>query len=52
MTTRIMVVDDELAIGTLLLYQLQNLGYEAVYVQDGMQALQRVLLEDVYKRQG
>ncbi len=45
MTTRIMVVDDELAIGTLLLYQLQNLGYEAVYVQDGMQALQRVLLE-------
>lgn len=45
MTTRIMVVDDELAIGTLLLYQLQNLGYEAIYVQDGMQALQRVLLE-------
>lgn len=45
MTTRIMVVDDELAIGTLLLYQLQSLGYEAVYVQDGMQALQRVLLE-------
>lgn len=45
MATRIMVVDDELAIGKLLMYQLQGLGYEVNYVSDGMQALRQFALE-------
>jgi DNA-binding response OmpR family regulator len=45
MSARIMVVDDEEVTGRLLLYQLQSFGYESVYLQDGLQALQRVLIE-------
>lgn len=45
MQTRIMIVDDEEVTGRLLLYQLQGLGYAAVYVQDGLQALQQILIE-------
>lgn len=45
MSTRIMIVDDEEVTGRLLLYQLQGLGYTAVYVQDGLQALQQILIE-------
>ncbi|HWQ12669.1 MAG TPA: response regulator [Roseiflexaceae bacterium] len=42
---KIMVVDDEPAIGRLLTYQLHEFGYSVCYVQDGLQALERVLLE-------
>ncbi len=42
MATHIMIVDDEPAIGKLLLYQLHTLGYSATYVQDGLLALQRL----------
>lgn len=45
MGTRILVVDDEPAIGKLLLYQLAEHGYQASYIQNGLQALQRVLTE-------
>ena len=45
MTTKIMVVDDEPAIGKLLMYQLRGFGYEVVYVQNGLLALQRFTLE-------
>lgn len=45
MQTRIMIVDDEEVTGRLLLYQLQSLGYTAVYMQDGLQALQQILIE-------
>lgn len=41
MATHIMIVDDEPAIGKLLMYQLQTLGYSAVYIQDGLLALQQ-----------
>jgi CheY-like chemotaxis protein len=40
-----MVVDDDEVTGRLLLYQLQGFGYQAFHVQDGLQALQRVLIE-------
>ena len=42
MATRIMVVDDEPAIGRLLCYQLRDCGYEPTYVPDGLLALQRL----------
>ena len=42
MATHIMIIDDEPAIGKLLLYQLHTLGYSATYVQDGLLALQRL----------
>ena len=42
MTTRIMVVDDEPAIGKLLMYQLAGFGYQVSYVQNGLEALQRL----------
>src|SRR6476619_7176140 len=45
MTTRIMVVDDEPAIGKLLLYQLSGFGYQVSYIQDGLSALQRLTAE-------
>src|SRR6476646_10021134 len=45
MATRIMVVDDEPAIGKLLLYQLSGFGYQVSYVQDGLSALQRLTAE-------
>jgi CheY-like chemotaxis protein len=45
MQTRIMVVDDEEVTGRMLLYQLQICGYEAFHLRDGLQALQRVLIE-------
>src|SRR6476659_10031159 len=45
MTTRIMIVDDEPAIGKLLLYQLSGFGYQVSYVQDGLSALQRLTTE-------
>ncbi len=45
MSKRIMVVDDDEVTGRLLLYQLQGFGYQAFHVQDGLQALQRVLIE-------
>src|SRR3712207_4407009 len=42
MATRIMVVDDEPAIGKLLMYQLTGFGYQVSYFQDGLEALQRL----------
>src|SRR5690349_19305502 len=42
MATRIMVVDDEPAIGKLLLYQLSGFGYQVSYVRDGIAALERL----------
>jgi DNA-binding response OmpR family regulator len=42
MTTRIVVVDDEPAIGKLLMYQLASFGYQVSYFQDGLEALQRL----------
>ncbi len=45
MTPRIMIVDDEPAIGKLLVYQLRSFGYQASYVDDGMAALRRFALE-------
>ena len=45
MTTRIMIVDDEPAIGKLLVYQLRSFGYQASYVDDGLAALRRFALE-------
>jgi DNA-binding response OmpR family regulator len=40
-----MVVDDEPAIGKLLVYQLRSFGYQASYVADGLLALRRFALE-------
>lgn len=40
--TKIMVVDDEPAIGKLLGYQLRGYGYDVTYVSDGLLALQRL----------
>jgi DNA-binding response OmpR family regulator len=45
MATRIMVVDDEPAIGKLLFYQLSGFGYQVSYIQDGLSALQRLTAE-------
>src|SRR5262245_28546773 len=45
MTTRIMIVDDEPAIGKLLVYQLRSFGYQASYVDDGLAALRHFALE-------
>jgi len=45
MATKIMIVDDEPAIGKLLIYQLSGFGYQANYVQDGLSALQRLTAE-------
>ena len=45
MATRIMVVDDEPAIGKLLIYQLSGFGYQVSYIQDGLSALQRLTAE-------
>jgi CheY-like chemotaxis protein len=42
MTTRIMVVDDEPAIGRLLTYQLTACGYHVSYIQDGLLALHKI----------
>ena len=42
---RIMVVDDEPAIGKLLFYQLSGFGYQVSYIQDGLLALQRLTAE-------
>src|SRR3954454_12599349 len=42
MATRIMIVDDQPAIGKLLLYQLSGFGYQVSYIQDGLSALQRL----------
>jgi len=46
MATRIMIVDDEPAIGKLLLYQLRGFGYEASYIQNGLLALEHFILEN------
>ena len=45
MATRIMVVDDEPAIGKLITYQLTACGYQVSYIQDGLLALHKVLAE-------
>ncbi|MFN8501919.1 response regulator [Kouleothrix sp.] len=45
MATRILVVDDEPAIGKLLLYQLAEFGYQASYLQNGLQALPRLMAD-------
>lgn len=45
MSVRIMVVDDEQAIGQLLIYQLRGLGYQASYVANPIAALRHFLLE-------
>lgn len=42
MATRIMVIDDELLIGQLLLYQLSGAGYEVLVFQSGAEALARL----------
>ncbi len=43
--TRIMVVDDELLICQLLMYQLSGAGYQVSAVQSGREALKHLLLE-------
>ncbi|MEM8530549.1 MAG: response regulator [Chloroflexota bacterium] len=40
MTTKIMVIDDEPAIGNLLIYQLREYDYEVVYISDALVAIQ------------
>jgi DNA-binding response OmpR family regulator len=45
MATRIMIVDDEPAIGKLLFYQRSGFGYQVSYFQDGLSALQRLTSE-------
>jgi DNA-binding response OmpR family regulator len=45
MAIKIMVVDDEPAIGKLLLYQLSGFGYQVSYIQDGLSALHRLTAE-------
>jgi CheY-like chemotaxis protein len=45
MATRILVVDDEPAIGKLVTYQLTAYGYQVSYIQDGLLALHKVLAE-------
>lgn len=45
MTIRILIVDDEPAIGKLLTYQLRSLGYQTSYVQDGLLALRQLIRE-------
>ncbi len=42
MTIKILVVDDEPAIGKLLMYQLRSIGYQTVYMTDGLSALERI----------
>jgi DNA-binding response OmpR family regulator len=46
MTTKILVVDDEPAIGKLLTYQLQGYGYRVSYVADGLYALEQLVREN------
>ena len=45
MAPHILVVDDEPAIGKLLLYQLSGFGYRVSYLQNGLLALQRFMLD-------
>lgn len=45
MTTRIMVIDDEVLICQLLTYQLSGVGYEVASVQSGQEALRRLIIE-------
>lgn len=45
MTIRIMVIDDEPAIGKLLTYQLTACGYQVSYIQDGLLALHKLYIE-------
>lgn len=45
MAPHILVVDDEPAIGKLLLYQLSGFGYRVTYLQNGLLALQRFMLD-------
>jgi CheY-like chemotaxis protein len=45
MATRIIVVDDEPAIGKLITYQLTTCGYQVNYIQDGLLALHRIFAE-------
>ena len=40
MTAKIMVIDDEPAIGNLLIYQLQEYNYQVVYISDALIAIQ------------
>lgn len=40
MTTKIMVIDDEPAIGNLLIYQLREYDYQVVYISDALVAIQ------------
>jgi len=42
MTIKILVVDDEPAIGKLLMYQLRSIGYQTAYMTDGLSALERI----------
>ncbi|MBC8163239.1 MAG: response regulator [Roseiflexaceae bacterium] len=42
MTIKILIVDDEPAIGKLLMYQLRTIGYQALYIADGLSALERI----------
>src|SRR4051794_21610264 len=45
MATKIMVVDDEPAIGKLLFHQLSGFGYQVSYIDNGLLALQRLTAE-------
>lgn len=45
MSKKILVVDDEMAVGKLISYQLQGFGYNVTYVTDGLTALQRLQRE-------
>lgn len=42
MTIKILIVDDEPAIGKLLLYQLQSCNYQASYTPNGLNALEQL----------
>lgn len=42
MNTKILIVDDEPAIGKLLTYQLRGCNYAVSYVSDGLSALERI----------
>lgn len=45
MTYKILVVEDEISIATLLQYNLQQAGYEVVIANDGKDGLHKAILE-------
>src|SRR5690606_32733774 len=45
MTNKILVVDDELSIATLLQYNLKQAGYDVIIANDGRDGLQKAISE-------